>query len=126
MNRPFFNLIALQFKEFFREPEIIFWAFLLPIILSWLLGVAIGSGGGGVSGKAALIESPEASDDYWSSWIARSRERSRGEQEIDYSVLTRDEAVSALKKGEISLFIERVRDRERCATSSIRGTARRG
>jgi ABC-2 type transport system permease protein len=112
MNRPFFNLIALQFKEFFREPEIIFWAFLLPIILSWLLGVAIGSGGGGASGRAALIESPEASAAYWSSWIARAQGRSEGDGAIEFSVLTRDGAISALKKGEISLFIERVSAQE--------------
>ena len=74
MNKPFLNLVALQFKEFFREPEIIFWAFVLPIVLSWLLGIAIGSGGGAVSGKAAVIESPEATADYWTSWIARARD----------------------------------------------------
>ena len=107
MNRPFFNLVALQFKEFFREPEIIFWAFLLPIILSWLLGVAIGSGGS-TAGTVAVIESPEATAGYWDSWIARVRERAREDGGIDVLILTRDEAISSLKKGEISLFIERV------------------
>jgi len=108
MNKPFFNLVALQFKEFFREPEIIFWAFVLPIVLSWLLGIAIGSGGGTVSGKAAVIESPEATADYWSSWIVRAQETSRGGHAIDFPILTRDEAILALKKGEISLFMERL------------------
>ena len=108
MNKPFFNLVALQFKEFFREPEIIFWAFVLPIVLSWLLGIAIGSGGGTVSGKAAVIESPEATADYWSFWIVRAQETSRGGHAIDFPILTRDEAILALKKGEISLFMERL------------------
>ncbi|MCX5752026.1 MAG: hypothetical protein NTW97_00110 [Candidatus Krumholzibacteria bacterium] len=108
MNKPFFNLVALQFKEFFREPEIIFWAFVLPIVLSWLLGIAIGSGGGTVSGRAAVIESSEATADYWISWIARERDSSRGEHAIDFPILTRDDAIVALKKGEISLFIERI------------------
>ena len=108
MNKPFLNLVALQFKEFFREPEIIFWAFVLPIVLSWLLGIAIGSGGGAVSGKAAVIESPAATADYWTSWIARAGDVSRGEHAIGFPILTRDEAILALKKGEISLFIDRV------------------
>jgi ABC-type multidrug transport system permease subunit len=108
MNKPFLNLVALQFKEFFREPEIIFWAFVLPIVLSWLLGIAIGSGGGTGAGKAAVIESPGATADYWTSWIACARDTSRGERAIDFPILTRDEAILALKKGEISLFIERV------------------
>jgi ABC-2 type transport system permease protein len=107
MNKPFVNLVALQFKEFFREPEIIFWAFVLPIVLSWLLGIAIGSGGGAVSGKVAVIESPAATADYWTSWIARAKEASRGDRSIDFAIRTRDEAILALKKGEISLFIER-------------------
>lgn len=107
MNRPFFNLVALQFKEFFREPEIIFWAFLLPIILSWLLGVAIGSGGGGGAGTVAVIESPEATAGYWSSWIARVQEGARGNGGIDFVILARDQAISSLKRGEISLFVER-------------------
>jgi ABC-2 type transport system permease protein len=108
MNRPFINLVALQFKEFFREPEIIFWAFVLPIVLSWLLGVAIGSGGGAVSGKVAVIESPEATRVYWTSWIARAQELPGRDRGIAFTILSRDEAILALKKGEISLFIERV------------------
>jgi ABC-2 type transport system permease protein len=108
MNKPFLNLVALQFKEFFREPEIIFWAFVLPIVLSWLLGVAIGSGGGGVSGTAAVVESPDATREYWTSWIARATERSDGENGVEFEILTREEAIRALKKGEISLFIDRI------------------
>ncbi len=108
MNKPFFNLVALQFKEFFREPEIIFWAFVLPIVLSWLLGVAIGSGGSTVSGTVAVVESPEATREYWASWIAGARGNSGGDHDIAFEILTRDEAILALKKGEISLFIDRV------------------
>jgi ABC-2 type transport system permease protein len=105
-NRPLFNLVALQFKEFFREPEIIFWAFLLPIILSWLLGVAIGSGGG-TSGSVAVIENGATSREYWSAWIDHVKDASKGGRNIGFRVLTRDAAILALKKGEISLFIEK-------------------
>jgi ABC-2 type transport system permease protein len=108
MNKPFFNLVALQFKEFFREPEIIFWAFVLPIVLSWLLGIAIGSGGGAMSEKAAVIASPDATRDYWASWTARIRAASGSDHRVDFVVLTRDEAILALKKGEIALFIDRI------------------
>lgn len=107
MNKPFFNLVALQFKEFFREPEIIFWAFLLPIILSWLLGVAIGSGAGGASGTVAVIESREAPREYWTAWIERAKEASGKDRRIGFTIVARDEAILALKKGEISLFIEK-------------------
>jgi ABC-2 type transport system permease protein len=108
MNKPFVNLVALQFKEFFREPEIIFWAFVLPIVLSWLLGIAIGSGGGSVSEKVAVIESPEGTREFWKEWTGRMEKPAPGARAIRFTVLTRDEAILALKKGEISLFIERV------------------
>ncbi len=108
MNKPFLNLVALQFKEFFREPEIIFWAFVLPIVLSWLLGVAIGSGGSTVSGAVAVVESPEATREYWASWIARAKGNPGGDHDIEFEILARDEAILALKKGEIALFIDRV------------------
>ena len=108
MNKPFVNLVALQFKEFFREPEIIFWAFILPIVLSWLLGIAIGSDGGSASEKVAVIESPEGTREFWASWTAGARAPEPGKRAIEFRVLTRDEAILALKKGEIPLFIERV------------------
>lgn len=121
MNKPFVNLVALQFKEFFREPEIIFWAFVLPIVLSWLLGVAIGSGGGS-SATVAVIESAEAPREYWLSWIERtsaaigeaavpeasSAKAAAERDEVEFLVLSREEALAALKQGRISLFIERL------------------
>jgi len=122
MNRPFANLVALQFKEFFREPEIIFWAFVLPIVLSWLLGIAIGTGGG-TTATAAVIESAEAPREYWLSWMERvkigieetgirgassSKSASREASGVEFLVLSRDEALLALKKGRIALFIEKI------------------
>lgn len=121
MNRAFRNLVALQFKEFFREPEIIFWAFVLPIVLAWLLGVAIGSSNG-LTRTVGVIESQEAPREYWDAWIAGARgalaaaardtasegasalERPDG---LSFVVLSRDEAILAVKKGKISLFVER-------------------
>lgn len=103
MNRAFRNLVALQFKEFFREPEIIFWAFVLPIVLTWLLGVAIGSGGG-VAERVALIEDAASPAGSWDAWIAEAR---RAGDAIEFVVMSREEAILALKKGRIALFIER-------------------
>jgi len=125
MNRPFFNLVALQFKEFFREPEIIWWAFIIPIGLSWLLGIAIGSGGG-ASGKVGLIRGVGVFET-WQPWIDETRaalahqdspplssgDGRRGAAErgsVDFLVLDPDEATRALKEGRISMYIERSSD----------------
>ena len=125
MNRPFFNLVALQFKEFFREPEIIWWAFIIPIGLSWLLGIAIGSGGG-ASGKVGLIRGAGVFET-WQPWIDETRAAiarqdsppvssgdgkrgAAGRSSVDFLVLDPDEATRALKEGRISMYIERSSD----------------
>ena len=38
-----FQLISINFKEFFREPAILFWAIIFPIIMAWVLGIAFSS-----------------------------------------------------------------------------------
>lgn len=38
--KQFIQLISINFKEFFREPGIIFWAVLFPILMAWGLGIA--------------------------------------------------------------------------------------
>jgi ABC-2 type transport system permease protein len=37
---PLFQLMLIQFKEFYREPGIIFWALVFPILMAWGLGLA--------------------------------------------------------------------------------------
>ncbi len=43
MNRVLPNLIAMQFREFVREPDVIFWGLVFPIVLSGVLGLAFAS-----------------------------------------------------------------------------------
>jgi ABC-2 type transport system permease protein len=128
MNRPFVNLVALQFKEFFREPEIIWWAFIIPIALSWLLGIAIVSGGA-TSGAVGLVGETAAARESWSPWIdsmerglirqtlpqaavrAMPGQRAAAKrQPLRFLTLGRGEAIRALKEGRISMFIERSAD----------------
>lgn len=40
MNNSFFHLASIQFKEFFREPAVLFWGFLFPILVAGVLGLA--------------------------------------------------------------------------------------
>lgn len=40
MNSPVIELLKVNFRSFFREPAIIFWAILFPIIMAWVLGLA--------------------------------------------------------------------------------------
>lgn len=43
MNRKFGQfgqLMLVQFREFFREPEVLFWSIAFPILMAWVLGMA--------------------------------------------------------------------------------------
>jgi ABC-type multidrug transport system permease subunit len=40
MIRPFFQLILVQFREFYREPAVLFWSIIFPVAMAWGLGIA--------------------------------------------------------------------------------------
>lgn len=43
MNSALINLMNAQFRQYIREPEILFWSFGFPLLLVWLLGVSFSS-----------------------------------------------------------------------------------
>ncbi|MCH8902431.1 MAG: ABC transporter permease [Bacteroidetes bacterium] len=55
------QLISIQFKEFLREPGIIFWALLFPILMAWVLGIAF-TKKGEVVRQVALIENIDSTN----------------------------------------------------------------
>lgn len=50
-----FQLINIQLKEFYREPAILFWAFVFPIAMAGVLGVAF-KNRGSEEVKIAILE----------------------------------------------------------------------
>ena len=43
MSRSLFQLTLIHFREFLREPGILFWAIFFPILMAWVLGIAFSS-----------------------------------------------------------------------------------
>lgn len=43
MNSALFNLMLTQFRQYIREPQILFWSFGFPLLLIWLLGLSFSS-----------------------------------------------------------------------------------
>jgi ABC-2 type transport system permease protein len=122
MNRAFGSLVTLQFKEFWREPDLIWWAFVIPIGLSWLLGIAIGSSGGITPSVGIIAEPGDIAE--WRPWMERIEQGMKEEaaavmpmsrfakprasrEPIRFVPMTREEAVVAIKEGRISMFVER-------------------
>ncbi len=98
-----YQLIGVQFKSFFREPAILFWAVLFPIIMAWVLGIAF-SGKGENLRTVYVIGEESANQDI-------TGEKIFGEEtgtpfRIKFTRASEAEAVRAVKRGVISLYIE--------------------
>ena len=105
MNNSILKLIAVHFKSFFREPAILFWAIMFPILMAWVLGIAF-TQKGEVKKTVYVINDSNSKQA-----LSNGEEKVFGEEtgnptRIKFISATREEAYRALKRGTISLFIE--------------------
>jgi ABC-type multidrug transport system permease subunit len=104
MNKSLYQLIFVHFKTFFREPGILFWAVLFPIIMAWVLGVAFSNKGESVRTVYVITDDSPI------------REKITGEKvvgqeigntfRIKFEKASEQEAVRAIKRGIITVYIE--------------------
>ncbi len=88
------ELLLLQWRSFYRQPGVLFWALAFPIILSGLLGVAFA--------KKQTPPSPVM-------FLASPQDRPKGLGEpslLELSYGTREEAGLAVKRGKVVLAVE--------------------
>ncbi len=55
MNHQLFQLITIHLKELYREPGVIFWGIVFPVLMAWGIGVAF-TGQGNIVRKVAVLE----------------------------------------------------------------------
>jgi ABC-2 type transport system permease protein len=91
-DHPLVQLTLMRFREFLREPEVLFWVFVFPILLAAGLGVAFRNRPADVLKIAALT--PE---------IAKSL---RQEKLLDVQELSTRAAEEALRAGKVALIVE--------------------
>jgi ABC-type multidrug transport system permease subunit len=89
-DQPLAQLTLVRFREFWREPEAIFWVFVFPILLAAGLGLAFRNRPPDAIGIAAVT--PE---------LARSL---RQEKLLDVEQLSAPAAEEALRTGKVALF----------------------
>jgi ABC-2 type transport system permease protein len=119
MNRPFFTLLGAQFKEYFREPEAIFWSFFFPILLSWALGIAFSTKSDPVRTVAVVAHAGgRIADlqllDRQGIWVKGVDDRSGPVppaippelRSFRFFSCTPEVALAALKKGRIDIYLE--------------------
>ncbi|TGL51986.1 ABC transporter permease [Leptospira wolffii] len=103
-----YYLVTIQLKEFYREPGIIFWAFVFPIAIAGVLGLAFTSKGVPET-RVAVISSSHQPGQLASriekAFVNSVGGNSNGLGTIVPKVLEEGEAIKALKRGEINLLI---------------------
>jgi ABC-type multidrug transport system permease subunit len=110
MNSAFLNLITMQVKEFFREPETLFWAVLFPVALAGVLGVAF-TQQDQMKRRVGVWESePPAAARMLAAWTrpapASPGPGARSPQFEFQAYPQRADAIRAIQRGEINLFLE--------------------
>jgi len=93
---PLVQLTRVRYREFFREPEAVFWVFIFPVLLAAGLGIAFRNRGPERTVVGVVAGQPEA---------ARLAEALRREKEVEASLLGDSAAIEALRTGDVALVV---------------------
>lgn len=107
MNSALLNLIAVQFKAFLREPEIIFWSFIFPLAIAGVLGIAFSQLEEPVR-NVAFIKNEHSGDSENLRQLKLLTDSLYQADEAGFAFFytTIDSAEVKMKRGEINLFVE--------------------
>jgi ABC-type multidrug transport system permease subunit len=105
MNNSFFNLVAIQFRELYREPEVLFWAVFFPVVLSGVLGFAF-SRQESITSKVAVINNEFIQTNSSAKALQEGNTDSLLYSEFNFTSSSSEEAFLQLKRGEIQLIVE--------------------
>ena len=95
-DHPLVQLTRVRYREFFREPEAVFWVFIFPVLLAAGLGIAFRNRAPERTGVAVVAADTSA---------ARLAEALRRAAELQVSLLSDSAAAEALRTGEVALVV---------------------
>ncbi len=102
-----YSLLQLTFihlKEFVRQPAVFFWGFLFPVAMAWVLGVAFSNQSEPIHRIGILVESKSDSPTAVQ-WVQEALDK-QNQLDVELVPMTSEEAIKAVKKGEIQLYLE--------------------
>jgi ABC-type multidrug transport system permease subunit len=95
-DHPLVQLTRVRYREFFREPEAVFWVFIFPVLLAAGLGIAFRNRAPERTAVAVVAT------DALGPRVAESLRRAEG---LDVSVVSDSAAGEALRTGEVALVL---------------------
>jgi ABC-2 type transport system permease protein len=93
---PLVQLTRVRYREFFREPEAVFWVFIFPVLLAAGLGIAFRNRAPERTVVAVVADQPGA---------AKLAAALRRGQELEASLLSDSAATEALRTGDVALVV---------------------
>jgi ABC-type multidrug transport system permease subunit len=93
---PLVQLTRVRYREFFREPEAVFWVFIFPVLLAAGLGLAFRNQAPARTAVAVVSGMPESS---------HLADALRKERDMTVSLLSDSAAGEALRVGEVALTV---------------------
>jgi ABC-2 type transport system permease protein len=96
VDHPLVQLTQVRYREFFREPEAVFWVFIFPVLLAAGLGIAFRNRAPDRTGVVVVGADSGAT---------RLADALGGTGELQVSVLSDSAAAEALRTGEVALVI---------------------
>ena len=96
VDHPLVQLTLVRYREFFREPEAVFWVFVFPVLLTAGLGIAFRNSRPDPTPVAVIAGSPAA---------ARVAEALRGSGGLVVETLDDSAAAGALRTGRVALVV---------------------
>jgi len=103
VNNSLWKLIAMHLKEFYRDPEILFWTIFLPIATAYILGVAFDDNRRHIQKIAIVRESVSQSN--ITEWQQKAANLSARES-FEFSILSEEEAMQRLRRGRTALVLQ--------------------
>jgi ABC-2 type transport system permease protein len=120
-NHQLYRLISAHFAEIIREPAVIFWGVVFPILMAWGLGIAF-TQKGEVHIRMAIVKTITSQDTIRETKLARYLAANGVKKDSIYSMLLKNEklgdvnltffetswanAYTMLKQGKVSLIVE--------------------
>jgi ABC-type multidrug transport system permease subunit len=114
---PLVELTMARVREFLREPEVIFWVFVFPILLVFALGIAFRNTG---PQKIRIAVEKSETNTQASSGLADALARS---SDIEVLQLSSAEATQALRSGKVALVV-RPGERDAASDTSVAASTR--
>jgi ABC-2 type transport system permease protein len=106
MNNSFFNLVMIQFREFVREPDVLFWSLVFPVVLSGVLGLAFANQEP-VTHQVAVIDNAYAATNPTLRQLESSpKAEQAGQPAFTFSRMSQEAATLQLKRGIVTILVE--------------------